>query len=528
MAPCSQESQALPAMAGVSSTAQAEAAPLVAMVASLPARAATRLALTAATRTGTVSPRLRAPRLVRMRVAYVLHQFLPNYFSGTEQYVHAIAKAMQGRGHEVGVFALEPLFVPLPPFEQTDDRVDGLPITRVRFDPAIHGNAMRVEYQHAYIGDRFGEWLDAVRPHVVHVFHLRYLGGNLLDETRRRGVPTIVHLMDFWFLCPRFTLLRHDDALCDGPPDGGAGCLPCVNPEMAKAVDRLGLTATTRRLGPLWSGAGFRVGQGLQTFVDALSQRPAWLRARLLQADAIVAPSRFLRTMFVRNGYPEARIEVLPYGIAPLPRPLPRPLALPHSLPHSTVAPGRLRVGYLGTLAHHKGVHVAVAAVQQLDEPAIELQIHGRTTDFPDYCVPLQQAAAADCRIRICGPYDRPALARVLAGVDVVVVPSLWYENTPFVVLEALGAGVPVFASDLGGMSELVLDGDNGELFAPGDAADLGQRLARCLREPDRLAGYRRRIGAVKTIAQNVDEIEAVYARLVARRNALSPGPVTS
>jgi glycosyltransferase involved in cell wall biosynthesis len=440
-----------------------------------------------------------------VRVAYVLHQFLPSYFSGTEQYVHAIATAMQARGHDVRVFTLEPSFVPVPPFELADDTAGGLPVTRIRFDPEVHANPMRAEYEHPMVGARFGEWLDAVQPDLVHVFHLRYLGANLLDETRRRQLPTVVHLMDFWFLCPRFTLLRADGSLCEGPPEGGLGCLSCTHPEVAEQADALGVRAGLQRLLPLWRGTGFRRGRSVPALYDALVQRPGYLRDRLLQADAIVAPSRFLRAMFIRNGYAEDRIATVSYGIEPLPR-VP---AVPRT--------GLLRVGFLGTLASHKGVHVAVEAVRGL--PQVELQVHGRTTDFPGYCAPLLAIAGAEPRIRICGPYGRSGLPHVLAGLDLVVVPSLWYENTPFVVLEAQSAGVPVFASDLGGLREQVRDGVDGELFRAGDAADLARRLARAAAEPDRLARYRASSGRVKTMADNVAEMEDLYMRL-------SRGPV--
>lgn len=438
-----------------------------------------------------------------MRIAYVIHQFLPRYFSGTEQYVHAIATAMQGKGHDVRVFTLEPHFVPVPPFELTQDVIDGLPITRVRFDPDIHANPIRAEYEHPIVGAHFGEWLDEVEPDVVHVFHLRYLGANLLDETNRRRVPTVVHLMDFWFVCPRFTLLRSDDQLCDGPPDGGVGCVACMHPDLARGADDLGLSERLLGLQPLWRGAGFRRGRDLPALYDALLQRPSYLRDRLLRVDAIIAPSQFLRAMFVRNGYPEARIAVSSYGIPPVSR-------VARGAPSAV-----LRVGFLGTIAHHKGVHVAVEAVRRT--PGVELQVHGRTTDFADYCASLQQVAASAPAIRFCGPYDRKSLPAVLAALDVVVVPSLWYENTPFVVLEAMSAGVPVLASDLGGLREVVHDGRNGELFAAGDAADLARRLARLRDDPGQLQAYRGRMDPVKTIAQSVGEIETIYGRVCAR-----------
>ncbi|HIE69618.1 MAG TPA: glycosyltransferase, partial [Planctomycetes bacterium] len=94
-------------------------------------------------------------------------------------------------------------------------------------------------------------------------------------------------------------------------------------------------------------------------------------------------------------------------------------------------------------------------------------------------------------RITVDGPFDREELAQALAQIDVLVVPSTWHENAPFVVLEARAAGLPVIASRFGGLIEVVDDGIDGELFTPGNAADLAKRLQRLVDEPERLARYR-------------------------------------
>ena len=92
-----------------------------------------------------------------------------------------------------------------------------------------------------------------------------------------------------------------------------------------------------------------------------------------------------------------------------------------------------------------------------------------------------------------------------------LLVPSRWYENTPFVVHEAFAGGVPVVASDLGGLRELVRDGVCGDLFIPGSALDLRLRLERLVRESERLARYRSALPRQKGMAENAAEIEDLY-----------------
>ena len=113
------------------------------------------------------------------------------------------------------------------------------------------------------------------------------------------------------------------------------------------------------------------------------------------------------------------------------------------------------------------------------------------------------------------GPYDHQALGQILAELDVVVVPSIWYENQPLVILEAFAARVPVVATDLGGMQELVRDRCNGLLFLRGDALALARCLEQLAQDRALLTRLRQGIQQVKGIEAHVRELETVYQQLV-------------
>ena len=98
--------------------------------------------------------------------------------------------------------------------------------------------------------------------------------------------------------------------------------------------------------------------------------------------------------------------------------------------------------------------------------------------------------------------------------IDLLVVPSLWAENSPLVIHEAFLHGTPVLASDIGGIPELVRRGVSGELFRAGDARDLAVKLRRFITDPDYYSTIRARIPPVKTIAGNAEELEELYVRL--------------
>jgi glycosyltransferase involved in cell wall biosynthesis len=142
----------------------------------------------------------------------------------------------------------------------------------------------------------------------------------------------------------------------------------------------------------------------------------------------------------------------------------------------------------------------------------VALRIHGRLEEpmFADYIGALRAAAKDDARITFAGAYDAKAASQVFADMDALVVPSTWYENTPFVVLEAFAAGVPVIASDLGGLREVVREGHNGALFPAGDAQGLAAAIERVAARPQWFDadGF----AAVPTNAAGYDRFRAAYA----------------
>jgi glycosyltransferase involved in cell wall biosynthesis len=232
-------------------------------------------------------------------------------------------------------------------------------------------------------------------------------------------------------------------------------------------------------------------------------ERPAYLRARLAKADALVAPTRFLYDVHVENGVPAGRLHHLTYGVDAA--------GLAGDVARQRGSGRPTTFGFIGSFAEHKGPHVLVDALRRVSGDCRAI-LRGRSTDFADYSTRLSEAAGRDPRITLQEPFARERLAEALAAIDVLVVPSTWHENAPFVVLEARAAGLPVLASRFGGLVEVVRDEVDGELFAPGDAADLARRLQRLLDEPARLARYRAAVRPPKSLATAVDEFETLYA----------------
>ncbi|GAB4148710.1 MAG: hypothetical protein Fur0037_17020 [Planctomycetota bacterium] len=382
-----------------------------------------------------------------MRLLFVIHQFFPFARSGTEQYCLAVAREGRRRGHHITILSYHDEWGPSePPVEVSAVPYDGFEVLRLRHWIGLNPSEARRDYENPSIGEAFGRVLSDVRPDAVHFFHLRKLGANLIGIARKSGYRTVVSLTDFWFLCPRFTLRRGDGSLCQGPVDDPSICVACTGSDPEEAPD--------------------------------LIRRKDAVLAELASADRVIAPSRFLAERFADNGFPPERIDVLPYGLD-----RGRVRRIPVDRPRNP-----LRLAFAGVFSPWKGAAVAIEAVRMTNAP-VELTLWGndRETMFLDHIAELKRSAGDDPRIRFAGPYGEGEIDRVFAQTDVLIVPSLWYENTPFVILEAFEAGVPVVATDLGGMSEIVTNGVNGYTFPAGDAASLSRLIEGLVADPSKL-----------------------------------------
>lgn len=454
-----------------------------------------------------------------MRILYILHQFLPRHVTGTEQYVRSVARGMQERGHDARVFSFEPLIQHAAPgrlWLERDEEVDGIPVRRVSVHPEMTPNQELADQNNELIVRLLRRCLDEEEHDLdlVHAFHLRHLGTGGILEPKHLGKPVVVNLMDFWFVCPRFTLLHREGYLCEGPPADGMGCIPCMDPQLWSDLEEQGVAEPLR---PLAVDAALPPGMAATRVrrARALVGRKQRLFRVLDRADAVVAPSRFLQDLYQRQGFPRGVIRHVPYGVDRE--------RLEGARPRSRQQQAPLQIGYVGSLTPHKGTHLLISALRRIEGGGWRLHVHGNPDTHPEYTRKLEGLAAGDARIRFHGGFPPTRLGEVLSGLDLVVVPSVWYENTPFTVLEAQMMNLPVVASDLGGISEIVADGENGLLFEAGNVKMLEGVLRKVLDRPDVLDALREKPPVVRTLAENLDDFENLYGELVSQGARIEP-----
>jgi len=185
--------------------------------------------------------------------------------------------------------------------------------------------------------------------------------------------------------------------------------------------------------------------------------------------------------------------------------------------PAAAAAPKKLRIGYLGQLVPHKGVHLLLDAFKMLARQpgACELILHGKISEATAYERQLLKMGEADPDITFAGPYPNTEVGRVLNELDVIVVPSIWYENRPTVIIEAMATRTPAVVARLGGMAELVKHNHNGLLFDSGNVTSLAAQLQRLLNEPTLLAQLRQNIPPIPKAEDELNTIVSLYQSLV-------------
>jgi hypothetical protein len=151
------------------------------------------------------------------------------------------------------------------------------------------------------------------------------------------------------------------------------------------------------------------------------------------------------------------------------------------------------------------------------------LTLFGDPQKNPEYFSILQEIAGSDERIRFAGTFPNEKIAEIFSEIDLLVIPSLWYENTPLVLYSALATKTPVLVSNIGSLAEVVSHGQNGLLFKVGDSMDLGRQIESVLNDPSALDRLRQGIAPVKSMDQNLLELLEIYAALSVHPAATKP-----
>jgi glycosyltransferase involved in cell wall biosynthesis len=457
--------------------------------------------------------------MARLRILHAIHDFLPRHRAGSEIYAFELCRALAAR-HDVWVLCAE--CDPARPHGSLTWRAyDGLPVVELVNNWAF--GSFEETYRSPRLNESLAHVLHALRPDVLHAHNLLNLSMDLPALARALGIPIVATLHDYTLLCAAGGQRVHaaESHVCTEIDT--TRCRRCfaqspLHAQMAlarlasrRALPLIGRVATTMRrhlpwlLGRLESALSGTAGGGPEA--GEFDRRIEQARRVFESVELFVSPSAALAREFERYGLPAERLLVSDNGMRSLERAPRGPRG------------DRLRVGFVGTLVWHKGAHVLIDAVKHLPPDRIEALIFGDRAVFPAYARSLR-ARASDGPVRFMGAFAPERAPQVYAAIDVLIVPSLWLENSPLVVHEAFQAGVPVVAARIGGLPDLVTDGVNGLLYDAFDAGALASALRRLLDEPGLLDRLSRSAPSVKTIEDDARAWEERYETVLGRASA--------
>lgn len=328
--------------------------------------------------------------------------------------------------------------------------------------------------------NRLDELIFDSKPDVAFFLNVVHFTDSIIDACRSAGVPIVWRLSDFNKVCANYLLYRD-----------GKVCEDCIHQGLYKAiVHRCGGYQRSRTV----------------AFIKTIGMWLARLRRAYDYVSYFVTPTKFTRQKMIDGGFSPEKVVHIPTFVSA-------------ENPPQVSQPKKPGILYVGRLSHEKGVNILIRAFASLRNREATLTIVGESTG------PFAQElirSVSDInkpRITFLGFQSQGEIDRLFSEHTVFVVPSLWYENLPNVVLEGMAHGKPAIVSRLGGLTETVQDGVTGLYFEPGNDLDLADKLDQLLDNPERVKTMGMRayeyVRTYHTPEEHISRLEAIFAKSI-------------
>jgi len=414
-----------------------------------------------------------------MRILKVVHTFLPNYYGGTEVLVSNLAKEMSDK-HDVHVFFSNPT-ADVSDYNVKRRIFDGYTGWEVQKD--VRKN---IYFEETYIDEKvdksFEKKLEELKPDVVHFHHLIHLSTNLPKIAKKYNVPVVFTLHDFWFQCPMIKRVDLKNEMCDAVDS--QKCVKC-----AKARSPFSYTILERIENIVFGNRDF----------DEIKKRKKALLKAIKHCDLVIAPTKYLFEEFKKWGIPEDKFVYSADGIDNT-----------HFSDIVKTKSKNFRFAFIGAIIPEKGLHVLIDAYNKSGIQNSLLHIFGDLNIDGEYAAKIQEKSVKNKRIIFRGTFLPEKIGKVFKDIDCLVMPSVWAENAPLVVKNAIIAKTPVIASDIPGIKDNIEDGKNGLLFEMGDSEELRDQMKKIVKKEE-YEKIKNGIEKIKTAKDNAEELVDLY-----------------
>lgn len=449
-----------------------------------------------------------------MKILQIAHAFAPFNTAGVEVYTYNLAKEL-AKNHQVYIFHR----VNQPrqeEYEVKQSRQENLRIYTIN-NTLKYCYSFRDLYINDAITNNFAKILKEINPDIVHIQHLIYLSTGLIQKIKLRKIPIVFTLHDYWLICPQWHYLKNCLTPCE--KYNAYECLSCVSnwlhihktpKKIYHFFKKLMPSKLTKKLEDTYMLLSKSLNNPTHG-INLINERRTYTKQLSQEVDLFISPSKFLRSKFTDFGIRESKNLLLRHGFN-------KDLFMNSRRKLSD----EITFGFVGTILPAKGLHVLVKAFNDIKNVRARLNIYGKLCSYKgfEYYPKYLKKIKRNQNIYFLGDFENNKVGGIFSSIDILVAPSIWQENAPLIIQEAFLSNTPVLASRIGGIPELVSDGVNGLLFNPGDAQDLKDKIEYVINSPEVIRKFKDNIPRVKSIEENANEIEEIYANLITRNKA--------
>lgn len=395
-----------------------------------------------------------------MKILFATMRFGRSCYQGTERYLADLGNGLGRLGHEVVYLAGDP-----------DHTRPPLPLgTVVESDPPVLAYPTAGWAGVCGLGPSdLAAVVKEQAPDLVHLANPAHIGVGLAETCRLLGIPYVITTMDSWWLCPKATLSHFKGSVCDGRASWRE-CLHCIAADNVRSITRFAAHLPSPILAAFLAIRGVARGMAPADIRRWFHRRES-LTACLNGAGHVIFPSRAIESA-IRPLLDHDRYSWIPHGLDE------RWFASAAAAKRTSAegdAASPPTIGFAGTLARHKAPHLLLEAVRRLGWNDCIIRLAGGVGERA-YVRRLHDLAAG-LRVEFVGLVPPEKMPEFLRSLDVLVVPSTWPENAPYIVLEGVASGVCVIASRIGGMPEMISNPEC--LFDVNSVSDLATALRR-------------------------------------------------
>lgn len=382
-----------------------------------------------------------------MKICFISNLYPPNILGGAEIVVEKMALAMKNKNHDVIVITTSP--------DEKEHKIsqNNIPVYQIN-TTKVYPTYKQTEVQGLkkplwHILDLWNnntlkeikKILIKEKIDIIHINNYKGLSLSCFKAGKDLNIPVIYESHDFSLICPRANLIRGNNSLCQNR--------------------------------------------------NFICENYVKIQHKLLKdnVDVLISPSQFMIDKFKENNFfVNTKCVKIPLGVE-------------YSSSKSIKNYETIDITYIGTLGKHKGVDTLIKSFKEINNKNIKLHIIGKGYDEEEF----KELAKEDSRIIFHGFVENKNIKKYYEQSNILVIPSICYDNSPLVIYESFSTGTPVIGSNIGGIPELISENYNGLLFEAGNYNDLKEKLVKVINNKEILKKFEE--NALNSLPENSMDI---------------------